>query len=228
MDELALRLLSRLNRNDPNRPFSRDDLTEDNQLLNQLEIDTNDLEVRRSIAQAYDWLMAHALIAREVSHTRRQGYITKRGHRALMDANALGAIRAFKRIDLDLHPLISRRIRRQFNLGEFESAVLLAFKEVEIRVRDLGKFPASLIGTKLMHDAFKSTGSLTDRNLDAGEQVAIMNLFAGAIGAFKNPSSHRQVDYGDATVASEAVLLADLLLRILDQYEGRLLSESNG
>ncbi|MBB3082548.1 hypothetical protein [Geodermatophilus sabuli] len=33
---------------------------------------------------------------------------------------------------------------------------------------------------------------------------------------FKNPPSHRQVDYSDPTLASEVVLLADLLLRILD------------
>jgi hypothetical protein len=33
---------------------------------------------------------------------------------------------------------------------------------------------------------------------------------------FKNPSSHRQVEYDDPTAASEVVLLADLLLRLLD------------
>jgi uncharacterized protein Ymh len=36
-------------------------------------------------------------------------------------------------------------------------------------------------------------------------------------GVFKNPSSHRQVTYDDATMASEIVLLADLLLRMLDR-----------
>ena len=45
----------------------------------------------------------------------------------------------------------------------------------------------------------------------------MMELFAGAIGTFKNPSSHRQVDYNDPTEASEIVMLADLLMRILDR-----------
>ena len=54
--------------------------------------------------------------------------------------------------------------------------------------------------------------------MEPGKQLAIIYLFAGAIGAFKNPSSHRQVDYGDFTVAAEAVVLADLLLRMLDVY----------
>jgi Protein of unknown function (Hypoth_ymh) len=43
-----------------------------------------------------------------------------------------------------------------------------------------------------------------------------MALFWGAIGVFKNPTSHRPVNYDDPTVAAEAVLLADLLLRMLD------------
>lgn len=46
-----------------------------------------------------------------------------------------------------------------------------------------------------------------------------MELFAGALGTFKNPPSDRQVDYADPTEASEAVLLADLLMRLLDRLE---------
>jgi hypothetical protein len=49
-----------------------------------------------------------------------------------------------------------------------------------------------------------------------------MALSWGAIGVSKNPSSHRQVEYADPTAASEVVLLADLLLRVLDGLAGRL------
>ena len=42
------------------------------------------------------------------------------------------------------------------------------------------------------------------------------------IGLFKNPSSHRQVTYSDPTVASEVILLGDLLLRMLDTTAARL------
>jgi hypothetical protein len=44
-----------------------------------------------------------------------------------------------------------------------------------------------------------------------------MALFWGAIGVFKNPPSHRQVDYANPTIAAEIVLFADLLLRMLDE-----------
>jgi hypothetical protein len=45
-----------------------------------------------------------------------------------------------------------------------------------------------------------------------------MVLFWDAIGVFKNPTSHCPVNYENPTVAAEteAVLLADLLLRMLD------------
>lgn len=53
----------------------------------------------------------------------------------------------------------------------------------------------------------------------------MMALFWGAIGVFKNPSSHRQVELDDPTLASEVVLLADLLLRLLDAIAQRISSE---
>ena len=100
-------------------------------------------------------------------------------------------------------------------------------REVEIRVRELAGTVADGdqdIGVKLMTRAFNANegGPLVDSSSDRGERVAMMNLFQGAIGVFKNPPSHRQVDYADPTVASEIVLFADLLLRMLDERAGTL------
>jgi len=90
-------------------------------------------------------------------------------------------------------------------------------REVEIRVRELSDSEPRDIGVALMRQAFRpEVGPLTDQNAEKGEQEALSALFAGAIGVFKNPVSHRQVDYEDPTLASEVVLVADLLLRILD------------
>ena len=79
------------------------------------------------------------------------------------------------------------------------------------------------LGVRLMRQAFaKDRGPLTDESADPGEQEAMMHLFGGAIGVFKNPSSHRTVNYDDPTLAAEAVLLADLLLRLVDIAAGQM------
>jgi uncharacterized protein (TIGR02391 family) len=64
-------------------------------------------------------------------------------------------------------------------------------KEVEVAVRKAGGLDNSIIGVPLMKKAFTPNGGpLTAAGADGGEQVTTMELFAGAIGAFKNPSSH--------------------------------------
>lgn len=70
-----------------------------------------------------------------------------------------------------------------------------------------------------MRKAFGETGALASSAMDAGEHVARMELFAGAIGFFKNPTSHREVEFQDPTEAAEVILFSDLLMRILDRIE---------
>ena len=141
---------------------------------------------------------------------------------------------AEERVGVDLHPLIASKVRRQFLMGEYEAAALLAMREVEIRVRDLTGAGDDQFGTRLVRDAFavpneekkKAAGPLTDKLPVAAEQEATLALFAGAIGVFKNPSSHREVDYDDPTFASEVVMFADLLLRMLDRLAPKVVRES--
>jgi uncharacterized protein (TIGR02391 family) len=129
---------------------------------------------------------------------------------------------AAERLGVALHPRLAQRIQQQFLLGEFELAVFAAMKEVEVRVRELAKASQSLLGVKLMQLAFSAEkGVLSDAEADPGEQMAMMELFKGAIGLFKNPTSHRPVNYDDPTLASEVILFADLLLRLLDRVEQR-------
>jgi uncharacterized protein (TIGR02391 family) len=121
-----------------------------------------------------------------------------------------------------LHPRITLEVRRQILTGTPELAVFAAFKEVEIRVRELTGMPSSVVGVDLMKQAFRRGGPLANATLDPGEQEAIMALFWGGIGVFKNPSSHRQVQFKDTTLIREVILLADLLHRMLDDVEQNL------
>lgn len=173
-------------------------------------------EATAALAEAFDWLIIHGLLS-GIPGKGDWLFITRRGLAVLDADDGTALIRAEARLDVDLHPRIAARVQTQFLLGEYELAALAAMREVEIRVRELSGAEARDIGVALMRQAFRpEAGPLTDRNAEKGEQEALSALFAGAIGVFKNPVSHRQVDYEDPTLASEVVLLADLLLRILD------------
>jgi uncharacterized protein (TIGR02391 family) len=105
-----------------------------------------------------------------------------------------------------------------FLSGEVEPAVFLSVREVDVAVREASGFGKEMIGVKLMAAAFKpGEGPLHDPDIPTGEQAGVMALYTGLIGALKNPSSHRQVDFDDPAEAVEVVLLADLLLRMLDR-----------
>jgi uncharacterized protein (TIGR02391 family) len=181
------------------------------------------------VQEAWDWLYTHGLISR-VTRLRAAAptgrSLLNEGHAVLDEPDGFARIAAERRLDVDLHPKIAARVRQQFLLGEYELAALAALKEVEITVRRLSGASDSDIGVKLMTAAIKPEGPLHDPSLDSGESEAVMALFRGAIGVFKNPSSHRQVEFDDPTAASEVVLLADLLLRLLDQTERRITGSS--
>lgn len=125
-----------------------------------------------------------------------------------------------------LHPVISARVYPAFLRGEYDTAVFQAFREVEIAVRIAGKFSADDIGVALMRAAFRpfepeksaAVGPLTDSKLPIAEQNAMAHLFAGAIGLYKNPQSHRYVPTA-AYDAAEVIVFASHLLRIVDRIK---------
>lgn len=68
-----------------------------------------------------------------------------------------------------------------------------------------------------MRKAFRpENGPLANQSQPVAEREALMHLFAGAIGSYKNPHSHRTVTINDHTEAQEIVMLASHLLRIVD------------
>jgi uncharacterized protein (TIGR02391 family) len=183
--------------------------------LNSLWPDKSSAYLTR-LSEAWAWLVSKALVAPKPGDSGHWCIITRRGYELAKLAEPLQQLRAEERIDVDLHPSIAQKVRAQFLMGEHELAALAAMRQVEIRVRQLAGASDSDLGVKLMQWAFGENGPLRQPVLDDGEQKAMMALFWGAIGMFKNPPSHRQVDYADATMAAEVVLFADLLLRLLD------------
>lgn len=175
-----------------------------------------DRKLLEALSEGYSWLLQRGLVAPKDCRDSWM-FITRKGRKVLEADNGLAVIGAEARLDVDLHLRIANRVRSQFLLGEYELAAFAAMREVEIRVRELAGADPRDVGVDLMKKAFKiGEGPLTDATSVKGEQEATMALYWGAIGVFKNPPSHRQVDYDDPTLASEVVLLADLLLRMLD------------
>ncbi len=174
------------------------------------------------LSDAWAWLESQAFLGPDPSQNTGWQRVTERGRSAANSTNALAEVVAEDRLAMSLHDRLESRIRPIFGLGDYETAAFAALKEVEIRVRNLSGATNSSLGVNLMRSAFKKDGgTLVDPGADPGEQVATMELIAGAIGTFKNPASHRTVDYRDPTEAAEAVLLADLHMRLLDRVEHR-------
>ena len=173
-------------------------------------------DAQNAIAEAWGWLMAKTLISTKGtggSYDFHDFRVTRAGREAL--ERGLPYVRAAIRLDVELVAPLEQKVRPQFLLGDFELAAFAAMREVEIAVREQGGLGTDLVGVALMQNAFREGGPLHDPEVHPAESVAQMNLFAGAMGLFKNPASHRRVDYQDPGEASEVILLADLLLRIL-------------
>ena len=175
-------------------------------------------DVLQALAEAWSWLRRKGLIAHTPGQTDSFAiFVTRPGLLVLREG--IERLRASELLDVDLHSRLRQKVRPQFLMGEFELAAFSAMREVEIRVRSMIGASDSEIGVSLMRRALGSDGPLMDASLDPGEQRARMDLFAGAIGSLKNPSSHREVDFDNPLEAAEVVFLADLLMRILDRIE---------
>lgn len=184
-------------------------------------------EAIKALHEAWAWIFNHGLVVRDPDRDSDDGCVllSRQGAEAL--ARGIPWLRATQRLDVELVDVLAAKARPLFLRGEFEAAVFMAMKEVEVAVRELAGLDTSLIGTRLMQEAFRpprpadgDAGLLHQAGVDQGEAVATMELYKGAIGLFKNPSSHRPVDFDDPTEAAEVILLADLLLRLLRRNGG--------
>lgn len=169
-------------------------------------------------AEAWAWLERECLIALRPNAGGSYGYfITRRGQK-LIDRNVYEAYRRATMLPRSLlHPRIESRVYPSFLRGAYDTAVFEALREVEVAVRDTAGFGPDSYGVDLMRDAFNpAKGPLTDKTSLKAEQEAMANLFAGAVGLYKNSSSHRTGTV-QAAVAVEVIVLASHLLRLVEE-----------
>jgi len=81
-----------------------------------------------------------------------------------------------------VHPTIVKKCFSLLNNGEFESAVIQAFKAIETTTREKIGASADMFGERLLKKAFNpDDGVLTNKNLPKAERFAFLNYITGAI-----------------------------------------------
>lgn len=171
-----------------------------------------------ALAEAWNWLKLRGLIFPGPGINGDNGWLSLSREAEAIAAGAdiesfLQASEFPKRL---LHPRFADDVWVRLARGDFDGAVFVAMRTVEEAVREQGRFERSDVGVKLMRAAFHpEDGPLTDKGDEFSERESLMHLFAGAIGTYKNPQSHRTVDIAPE-VAREVVILASHLLRIVE------------
>lgn len=176
-------------------------------------------QVMQALMEAWTWLELQGLIVPAEGTNGRNGWrvLSRRSHQ-FENAQAFANYQIAKLLPKELlHPSFSEKVWLAFVRGDYDTAVFEAMKQVEIMVRAAANLTTSAIGVNLMRTAFNPTnGQLRDMSAGASEQQALMELFTGAIGSYKNPQSHRDVNLSDPVQALEIILLANHLIRIAE------------
>jgi len=223
-EDLAVVMLRSLNAHDDNHARRtggrRENFSLSNYCLGQSRMYTDIAEddSARALATGFQHLINIGMLVPN-AHSSPYGWfvLTQRGKAVITDAD----YEHFRKVSLyprgTIHATIEQETYAEFLRGDYETAVFKAFKAIEVEVRLSANLPAELVGKAVMERAFNESGALTDTSEVKAEQEALMKLFSGAIGRFKNPTSHREFDISDPAEAIEIIQFASLLMRTLDR-----------
>lgn len=219
-EELALVVLQVLKETGSNgKHYHPQQLTNTNPWMGSANEDERE-EFHLAVGEALAWLKAQGLLLEAVGQSAGWMVLSRKARDAKTPRDLEG-VRAAASFPKELiHPKIAAKSWLAIARGDFAEAVFSSYRAVEIAVREASGVEPHIIGVDLMRRAFHpDTGVLRDERMQTAEREATAALFAGAIGSFKNPHSHRDVSV-EAAEARELVLLASYLLRVV---EGRRL-----
>jgi uncharacterized protein (TIGR02391 family) len=174
--------------------------------------------VVQACAEAWAWLEANGLICpNPTALGSGDWYTATRRALVVKDHQSVRSLIASQELpEYFLHADLAQGVRALFLQGRFETAVFEAFKTVEVEIRTAAELGNDLVGVQLANRAFSvEDGPLTDRAAEKGEREALRSLMAGALGSYKNPTSHRRIKL-TASETREMIILASHLLQIIE------------
>lgn len=181
-----------------------------------------------------DALIANELIRGEVesgsqSKTRRRYNLTGRAYEAVdTDFNAsdtsfikyLTPLAAVSDFD-DFDDQLRQRCLRILGAGAadstlWDSSVRTAGVILEERLRDIGSISdPNRTGKHLVNDVFGTNGTLASKFTVASEREGYRDLYAGIVGAYRNPFAHRLIDPSPEE-GGAFIVFVNLLLKKLE------------
>ena len=114
-----------------------------------------------------------------------------------------------------LNPQLIEKCADHFLSKKYDDCILNATKVVEVAVREAAALSNTDLGVNLMRKAFKPDKPLLKYSDTHAEQEAVMHLFSGFIGVFKNPHNHRFLEIKDPLAAFEILSFANHLLNLV-------------
>ena len=177
----------------------------------------HETDIRYALVEALVWLENEGLIAEDPTQKSKDWpFITRRG-RKLENRTAVDAYRKANLLPKELlHPIMVDKVWPLFLRGAYDTAVFQAFKEIEVAVRDAVEYTGEDCDVELMEKAFDpKTGELTESTQAEVEKQGVLALFKGAMSVYKDPISHRNVNF-TAEKAAEAIIFASHLLKTID------------
>ncbi|WP_193337430.1 TIGR02391 family protein [Devosia beringensis] len=178
-------------------------------------------QINMALIEAWAWIEAQGLIVPALGMNGQNGFrVLSRRARAFENEQDFAAYAIARQLPRDaLHASIRENVWLAYMRGDYDVAVFLATKAVEVAVKlAVREEPGfeKLMGTDLMRRAFHpENGPLADMTAHHAERQARSELFSGTIGSYKNPQSHRDVNLEDPVEAMEVIMLANHLLRVV-------------
>lgn len=173
-------------------------------------------EYRERMMEAWVWLEVERFIAPRPGQGDNWYFVTRKGQKVLDAENFQAYLKSYL-FPVEIDAVLTRAVKPLFSRGDYDTAIFRAFKEVEMRVRTRAELQDEDYGVDLMKKAFGTSGPLENGALPKGERDRMRDLFVGAIGTFKNPSSHREVSFADPREAIDLICFANQLLRMVER-----------